>query len=72
MLFFRSEEQIEAWCAATGEPHGEVLPLAQVWELSKPWYGDRMSPTYRGKSTAELLAILESVGLTSSFWNPNA
>ena len=32
MLLFRLEEDVAAWCVATGEPHGETLPLAQVWE----------------------------------------
>ena len=48
MLLFRSEEAVDRWCAATGEPRGETLPLQQVWTLSRAWYGDRMSPGFRG------------------------
>ena len=44
MMLFRSEEEIERWCAATGEPRGEAIPLGTIWELSKVWYGNRMSP----------------------------
>jgi hypothetical protein len=68
MLLFRSEEDIDAWCSATGEPRGEALSLAQVWELSRAWYSDRISPDFRGRTAAEAEAIFQSVGLTSSFW----
>jgi hypothetical protein len=68
MLLFRSEEDIEAWCAATGEPRGEAIPLAQVWELSRAWYGNRLNPDFRGRTADEAEAIFQSVGLTSAFW----
>jgi hypothetical protein len=68
MLLFRSEEGIDAWCAANGEPRGEVLPLAQVWALAQAWYGDRMRPDFRGRTVEQALAIFASVGLRSAFW----
>ncbi|MGN6361636.1 MAG: hypothetical protein ACTHNK_14720 [Thermomicrobiales bacterium] len=69
MLLFRSEEDVAAWCVATGEPHGESLPLDQVWELSRAWYGDRMDPDFRGRTTDEVMKIFANVGLTSAFWH---
>jgi Alkylmercury lyase len=35
MLLFRSEEEVHAWCGATGEARGEVVPLAGVWALAQ-------------------------------------
>lgn len=68
MLLFRSEEEVDAWCAATGEPRGEVLSLAQIWALSQAWYGDRMHPDFRGRTVEQATNIFESVGLRSYFW----
>jgi hypothetical protein len=68
MMLFRSEEEIDRWCAATGEPRGEAIPLGTVWELSKVWYGNRMSPDFRGRTIDEVMAMLKQFGLTSDFW----
>ncbi len=68
MLLFRSEEGVDAWCAATGEPRGETVPLAQVWELARAWYGDRLAPDFRGRTAEQAEQIFQSVGLTSTFW----
>lgn len=68
MLLFRSEEDVAAWCAATGEPRGDILSLARVWALAQAWYGDRMSPDFRGRTVAQATAIFAQAGLTSDFW----
>jgi hypothetical protein len=68
MLLFRSEDEVDAWCAATGEPRGEVAPLSQVWALAQEWYGDRMSPHFRGRTVDQAMDIFARVGLTSAFW----
>jgi hypothetical protein len=68
MLLFRSEDVVDAWCDATGEPRGETLTLPRVWELSQLWYPDRMDPAFRGRTVAQALAIFERVGLRSAFW----
>ena len=68
MLLFRSEDEIAAWCAATGEPRGEELTLARVWTLAQAWYGDRMDPAFRGRTAAQAREIFARLGLTSAFW----
>jgi len=51
------------------KPHqGEVLALPTLWSLSQAWYHDRLSPTYRSRTVAQVEAIFESLGLTSDFW----
>lgn len=68
MLLFRSEEEIDRWCAAAGEPRGEAVPLRQVWDLSRAWYGNRMSPDFRGRTVEQAVEIFNQAGLTSDFW----
>jgi hypothetical protein len=72
MLLFRSEEEVDAWRGATGEPRGESVPLAQVWDLAQAWYGDRMDPAFRGRTAEQARAIFAGVGLTSAFWQADA
>lgn len=68
MLLFRSEDAVDDWCAATGEPRGATLPLAQVWALAQAWYGDRMAADFRGRTVEQALDIFARVGLHSDFW----
>jgi hypothetical protein len=68
MSLFRSEAEVDAWCAAQQVARGEVLTLEQTWELAKLWYGDRMHPEFHGRSVAGAQAIFAQVGLRSAFW----
>jgi hypothetical protein len=68
MVLLRSEEKVDDWCYTTGEPRGETIPLAQVWQLSQAWYGDRMNPDFRGRTIAQAHEIFKGVGLESDFW----
>jgi hypothetical protein len=68
MLLFRSEEHVERWLAVRGLPPGATFPLEQGWRLADAWYGDRMSPSWRPRTGAEAQAVLDSVGLSGSFW----
>ena len=68
MLLFRDEQAIEAWCQQTDEPRGAIVPLEKLWELSKVWYGNRMSPEYHGRTKEAVEAIFEQFGLTGDFW----
>ncbi|MCC6801773.1 MAG: hypothetical protein IT319_02725 [Anaerolineae bacterium] len=70
MLLFRSEEQISQWCVLNQRGRGEALTMAQVWELSKAWYHDRLNPEFRGRTVDQAVHIFESVGLDSAFWKP--
>ena len=67
-MLFRSEDEIDGWCRSARRERGAVLSLSQVWELSKRWYHDRMSPDFRGKSVAEALATFRKLDLTDDFW----
>ena len=67
-MLFRSKEDADAWRERTGARHGETLTLAQTWELSRRWYGDRMQPDFHGRTPEQAQAIFRELGLTSPFW----
>jgi len=68
MRLFRSEDEVDAWSRASGEPRGQTVTLARVWGLAQEWYGDRMAPTFRGRTAAQARAIFARHGLSSDFW----
>jgi hypothetical protein len=68
MLFFRSEEDVAEWKRERNVSGGEILPLAQLWELSKIWYGNRLLHEFHGRSLQAAQDIFRQVGLTSRFW----
>jgi len=68
MVFFRSEEMLNQWLASNHVANGALLSIPKLWELSKLWYRDRMSPDYHGRSLEEVQEIFKEVGLTSEFW----
>ena len=45
-----------------------MLSIAQAWDLSVKWYGNRLAPDFRRPAAEEASAIFESVGLTGAFW----
>jgi hypothetical protein len=36
--------------------------------MARAWYGDRLSPDFRGRTAAEAEVIFRGEGLTSAFW----
>ncbi len=68
MLLFQSEEWIDKWCKRNNLERGEMLSIQQVWDLSKLWYGNRMSLEYHGRSMEQVAAIFRQAGLTAKFW----
>jgi len=73
ILFFRSEDAVDAWCRSRNIPRGQTLTLDQAWNLAKAWYSDYLSPTWRRRSAAEAQVIFDDLGLTGPFWalDPN-
>lgn len=67
MRFFRSEDVLRDWQVKTGES-GEMLTLPTTWELSKRWYHNRLSASYRGRTVVEIEAIFQSMNFASDFW----
>lgn len=71
MLIFRNKNEVDEWCQRHNKPKGQVLPIGQVWELSKLWYGNYLDPDFKQKTKQEAEGIFEQIGLTSNFWKLN-
>jgi hypothetical protein len=70
MLFFRSEEHVDRWCASWRFDRGAVLSLETGWKLAEAWYGDdRREPAWRRRNPEETEALFAELGLTSEFWS---
>jgi hypothetical protein len=72
MLFFRSEEALSDWCTATRHPRRPTATLPQLWQMGTVWYGNRLSPQARRPDANEIRQIFARIGLTDSFWDPQA
>ena len=68
MLFFRSEERVDAWCEAASVPRRPLVTLDQLWRLSRDWYGGRMTPSARRPGANEMRSIFAAIGLVGPFW----
>ncbi len=44
------------------------MSIAQAWDLSVKWYGNRLAPDFRRPTVDEARATFASVGLTGDFW----
>jgi hypothetical protein len=44
------------------------MTLAQAWNLSQKWYGNRLAADFRRPTKDEAQAIFAAVGLVGPFW----
>jgi len=72
MLFFRGEEQVDAWCTANQVPKRPLVTLEQLWKLSVAWYSTRLTADARRPGPAEMRQIFANIGLDGPFWDPQA
>jgi hypothetical protein len=61
---------VDAWCEAQNITRGKTLTLRKTWDLSRAWYGNRLSPDYRGRTAEEIRGVFDGVGLSDEFWHP--
>jgi hypothetical protein len=72
MLFFRSEDLVDAWCQARGIERRPLVTIPQLWELAIAWYSTRLSAEARRPGPDEMRRIFARIGLTDPFWDPQA
>lgn len=65
---FCSTGHAEAWTGVHAPGEGYIAPATTVWELAKPWYGDRMRADFRPHTRGHNQQILDRLGLTGRFW----
>ncbi len=68
MLLFRDEEHVDRWCEAHDVARGETISCERAWRLAQGWYGKKLKPDWRRHTPAETKVLLDSLGLTSQFW----
>ena len=72
MLFFRSEELVNAWCQARGIEPRPLVTMTQLWELAVAWYASRLSAEARRPGPDEMRRIFARIGLNHPFGDPQA
>jgi hypothetical protein len=72
MLGFRSEAEVDAWCARRGLPRRPLMTLDQQWRLAVEWYGNRLTAESRRPGPADARRIFAEIGLTDPFWDPQS
>ena len=70
MLFFRSEEEVRAWCAQLGHPMRPTVRMDQLWSLATTWYSTRLQENSRRPKPEEMREVFAAIGLYDEFWNP--
>lgn len=69
VLPFREAEEIAEWCERHKLPQGEAVPIGQVAELARAWYGRHAARNWRKWSVAQAQDIFAGAGLTGKFWD---
>ena len=69
MLSFRSDAEVDNWCGRRAIARGTVMDLDLIWSLSQPWYAGRADAEWRGRTTEQVQAVVDSVGLAGNFWD---
>jgi hypothetical protein len=72
MLFFRSEEDLRAWCEEHGHNMGPVVSMKQLWGMATTWYATRLQPDSRRPQPNEIRGIFADLGLEGDFWDPQS
>lgn len=69
MLFFRSERQVEQWCARRGIAKGDVRPIEQVWKFAREWYGRHASKDWVKWTMSEASELFAKHSLSGPVWS---
>jgi hypothetical protein len=72
MLFFRSEELVDAWCQGRNTPQRPLVRMDQLWQMAVTWYASRLEPDARRPAPDEVRGIFAGIGLVGDFWDPKA
>jgi hypothetical protein len=72
VLPFRGAGDTGEWCERHGFPQGEAVPLHQVAELARVWYGRHADRDWRKWTVTQAQEIFAGAGLKSEFWDLGA
>jgi hypothetical protein len=66
---FRSEAEIDGWCARHALPKGAILPIPALWRFAGDWYGHYLEPDWRKRTADEARALFRRHNLSGAFWS---
>lgn len=69
LLPFKKREDVEAWCKRYDFPLGEVVPVHQLFDLARIWYGRHQQNDWVKWSLNEANEIFQRAGLKGDFWD---
>lgn len=69
MLVFKNEDQINEWVGMHDISKGDVQPIDNVWNFSKKWYGNHLSPEWEKWTMQEAKDIFVQFNLMGKIWN---
>ena len=69
MLMFKNENQINSWTKRHNIAKGDIQPIKNIWELSKKWYGNHLSPNWKKWTVKEAKDIFLEFNLTHQIWD---
>lgn len=69
LVAFRRPDDARAWAARHGFAPGEVLPLGQLADLARRWYGRHADANWTKWTIRQAREIFAACGLTGEFWS---
>jgi hypothetical protein len=66
---FRTEADVDRWCARHALPKGAVVPLPELWDFARDWYGAYLREPWHKRSAEEAKELFQRHGFTSPFWS---
>lgn len=68
LVAFHQPGDVAPWAARHGFPLGQVLPIAQMGDLARRWYGRHADRNWSKWTVAQARDIFTATGLTGPFW----
>ena len=68
MLMFRTEAEIDSWCARHHIEKGDVQSVERIWEFAKAWYANHLSKTWTKWTYEEAADLFRKNGLVGPTW----
>ena len=72
LLPFHTPADVTAWTERHALPLGAVIPLPQLADLARRWYGSHADAAWRKWTMGEAAEIFRAAGLTGPFWSLEA
>ena len=69
MLVFENEAQVNDWTRRHNIPKGDLQPIEKIWNFSKKWYGQHLSPNWIKWTVDDAKRIFREFELEGRTWD---